>query len=50
MTQILLRGDHVVTMNPSRDVIRDGAVLVVDDVVREVGTWSELRSRSPTRR
>ena len=47
MSQILIRGKHVVTMNASRDIVLDGAVVVVDDQVREVGPWSELRQRHP---
>jgi len=47
VAQILLRGKHVVTMNGARDVVVDGAVLVVDDLVREVGAWSDMQTRFP---
>lgn len=47
MTQILIRGKHVVTMNAARDVVVDGAVVVADDLVQEVGAWSDLHARFP---
>jgi cytosine/adenosine deaminase-related metal-dependent hydrolase len=42
---LLVLGSHVVTMNPSRDVIRDGAVAVRGKEIVAVGKADELRRR-----
>ena len=44
---MLITGSQVVTMNATRDVIRDGAVLVQGDRIVEVGKASDLTSRYP---
>ena len=44
---LLIRGRHVVTMNGARDVLRDGAVLVVDDRIAAVGAYAELAAAHP---
>ena len=44
---LLIRGRHVVTMNGARDVLRDGAVLVVDDRIAAVGAYAELAATHP---
>jgi cytosine/adenosine deaminase-related metal-dependent hydrolase len=43
----LIAGRQVVTMNATRDVILDGAVLVQHDRIVEVGKASDLASRYP---
>jgi cytosine/adenosine deaminase-related metal-dependent hydrolase len=45
----LIEGWHVVTMNPTRDVIVDGAVAVRDGVIVEVGKAADLRERYTAR-
>jgi len=42
---LLIEGWYVVTMNPSRDIIRDGAVAVRDRRIVAVGKAADLRSR-----
>ena len=42
MTSILVKGGTVVTMDPRRRVISDGAVLVKDRVIAQVGKSTEL--------
>lgn len=44
---MLLLGESIVTMDASRRIVRDGAVLVRDGVIAEVGKASELRPRHP---
>ena len=41
----LITGWYVVTMNPARDVIRNGAVAVRDGVIVAVGKEADLRAR-----
>ena len=43
---LLVRGD-IVTMNPTRTVLRDGAVAVSGQVITGVGSFDELRRRFP---
>ncbi|GFZ76877.1 amidohydrolase family protein [Nesterenkonia alkaliphila] len=43
----IVRGGTVVTMDAERRVIEDGAVLLEGTTIREVGDYSELRSRYP---
>lgn len=49
MELIIANGD-VVTMNPRREVLRGGAVLVVDDAIAAVGSTSQLLAAHPTAR
>src|SRR5215831_5117512 len=42
---VLIEGSHVVTMNPRREVILDGAVAVRGSDIVAVGKASELRDR-----
>ena len=44
---MLVRGKHVVTMNATRDVFTDAAIVVDDDLVLEVAPWSDARDRFP---
>ena len=47
---LLVKGWYVVTMNPTRDVIRHGAVAIRDDRIVAVGKASDLEARySPGR-
>ena len=46
MTSILITGGTVVTIDPKRRVISDGAVLVSDGVIAEVGKSSEVKPQS----
>jgi 5-methylthioadenosine/S-adenosylhomocysteine deaminase len=43
----LISGSQVVTMNATRDIIRDGAVVIHGDRIVEVGKASELARRYP---
>ena len=43
---LLVRGD-IVTMNPTRTVLRDGAVAVSGQVIASVGSFDELRQMFP---
>lgn len=43
----LIAGTQVVTMNATRDIIRDGAVLIQHDRIVEVGKASDLADRYP---
>jgi 5-methylthioadenosine/S-adenosylhomocysteine deaminase len=43
----LIRGTQVVTMNSTRDIIRDGAVLINGDRIVEVGKTADLAARHP---
>jgi 5-methylthioadenosine/S-adenosylhomocysteine deaminase len=47
MSQLLVQGGDVVTMNPARDVLRDTAVLVRDGIIAEIGPAAELRRLHP---
>ncbi len=44
---LIVRGCDVITMNDTREVIRDGAVLVDGDRIAAVSTYSELRAAHP---
>ncbi len=44
---MIVTGTHVVTGDPTRPVVTDGAVLVRGGLVAEVGTSSELRTAHP---
>jgi 5-methylthioadenosine/S-adenosylhomocysteine deaminase len=44
---LLVRGGDVVTMDPSRTLISDGAVAVRAGVIVDVGPWDRLRAESP---
>jgi 5-methylthioadenosine/S-adenosylhomocysteine deaminase len=47
----LIAGKYVVTMNPTRDIVRDGAVLIDDDRIVAVGKEAELaRAHADARR
>lgn len=45
MAALIVTGDIVVTMDPKRRVIRDGAVYIEDDTIVEVGTLDQLKSK-----
>ena len=46
---LLITNAHVVTMNPEREVIRDGAIAIREDRIEEVGTMAALGERSAAR-
>ncbi len=48
MAVTLIRGGTVITMNAGRDVLTDGAVALVDDVIAAVGSFAELDALYPT--
>lgn len=45
MTNTLLAGATIITVNGERDILDDGAVLVIDDRIADVGPSFELRTR-----
>ena len=45
-TGILIRGGYILTSS-TPEMIEDGAVRIVGDLIEEVGPWSELRRRHP---
>lgn len=45
--QTLIRGRYVVTMNPHRDIISQGGVLIEDDRIVAVGKAADLAERHP---
>ena len=47
MTALLIAHGDVVTMNPAREVLVGGAVLVDDGVIQAVGSTAELRRAHP---
>jgi 5-methylthioadenosine/S-adenosylhomocysteine deaminase len=47
VAKTLIAGSHVVTMNPARDIIRHGAVVVDGDRIVDVGKATELESKHP---
>ncbi|HEX6659719.1 MAG TPA: amidohydrolase family protein [Ilumatobacter sp.] len=47
MAKTLIAGSHVVTMNPARDIIRHGAVVVDGDRIVDVGKAAELETKHP---
>lgn len=47
MADFLIRGEHVVTMNAGRDVLRDAAVAVSGSIIEAVGPFAELRAAHP---
>lgn len=44
---LVLTGKYVVTMNPGREIIEDGAVALKEDKIIEIGPAAELRTRYP---
>src|SRR4029450_1525469 len=46
----LIAGKYVVSMNASRDIIRDGAVLIEDDRIVAVGKNRDLSAANPEAR
>ena len=42
---LILRGDYLLTMDPARPLIEDGAVVVRADRIAAVGSWAELQGR-----
>jgi cytosine/adenosine deaminase-related metal-dependent hydrolase len=46
-TQTLIRGRYVVTMNPQRDIVSDGGVLIEDDRIVAVGKAADLAATHP---
>jgi cytosine/adenosine deaminase-related metal-dependent hydrolase len=49
MADLLIRGGFVVTMNPDRQVIEDGAVAVVGNRIVGVGTTAAMNQQHPSR-
>jgi 5-methylthioadenosine/S-adenosylhomocysteine deaminase len=47
VAKTLIAGSHVVTMNPARDIIRHGAVVVEGDRIVDVGKAADLEARHP---
>lgn len=47
MPELLLVGESLITMDPSRRIVRDGGVLVRDGVIAEIGKAAELRLTHP---
>lgn len=47
---VLVEGHQVVTMNESRDIIRDGAVAIDGNVIVDVGKAADLRARYAPKR
>ena len=47
MAKTLIAGSHVVTMNPARDIIRHGAVVVDGDRIVDVGKAAEFETKHP---
>ena len=47
MAKTLIAGSHVVTMNPARDIIRHGAVVVDGDRIVDVGKAADLAAQHP---
>ena len=41
----LVKAWYVVTMNETRDIVRDGAVAIKDGLIVEVGKFSELETK-----
>ena len=48
--ELLISGDHVVTLNPSGEIIHRGAVLVRDGLIADVGPAERLRQSYPQAR
>ena len=44
---LLITNGRVITMDPERRVIRDGAVLIDGDRIKEVGKTEELKKKYP---
>lgn len=49
MADLLIRGGFVVTMNPARQVIEDGAVAVRGERIVGVGTTAQMNQQHPAR-
>jgi 5-methylthioadenosine/S-adenosylhomocysteine deaminase len=47
VAKTLIAGSHVVTMNPARDIIRHGAVVLDGDRIVDVGKAADLEARHP---
>jgi 5-methylthioadenosine/S-adenosylhomocysteine deaminase len=47
MSEILIAGGHVITMDPGRRILDDGAVAIVGDRIAAVGPAAELRAAYP---
>ena len=45
----IIRGDHVVTMDPSGAIIEDGAVVISDGIIIAVGPANEIEARYEAR-
>jgi 5-methylthioadenosine/S-adenosylhomocysteine deaminase len=46
--QLIISGGDVVTMNPTRDVLLGGSVVVTDDLITAVGSTAELTAQHPS--
>jgi cytosine/adenosine deaminase-related metal-dependent hydrolase len=49
MADLLIRGGFLVTMNPARQVIEDGAVAVMGNRIIGVGTTAQMNQQHPSR-
>jgi 5-methylthioadenosine/S-adenosylhomocysteine deaminase len=45
--QRIISGGDIVTMNPTRDVLIGGSVVITDDIITAVGSTSELMANHP---
>jgi 5-methylthioadenosine/S-adenosylhomocysteine deaminase len=45
---MILAGDHLLTMDGSNSVIKDGAVLIQDGRIAAVGRLAEIRATHPS--
>ncbi|MFX1578882.1 MAG: hypothetical protein ACFFBJ_04490, partial [Promethearchaeota archaeon] len=44
---ILIKNGYVLTLNPKREIITDGALYIENDTITEIGRTGDLKSRKP---